>query len=629
MPLYVLTAETMAINIRSNPRIHGLRPPDSQSEVKLSQFADDTTLLLIDEQSITETFNIFELYERASGAKINKSKCKGLWCGAFAHRRDQLYGFDWFNDFIPEKILGQFFGNVDCTQMNWNSKIQKINNIIAAWRHRELSFKGKALVINGLLTSTLWYNATSLSMPSWAVSQIEQAIYSFFWNNKHPLVNRDILALPLKEGGFNIPRLETKIQAFRLNTLKRLLSGEDAHWKYFTAYFLRVSKMRLGKLVLALDYSPQRIDRDIPTFHKELLIAWHKHKQHRTRTHIPETLVDILNEPLFLNELITVHDKPLFYADWVAAGISRVKDICYEAVPGYLPTRAIHEILTGDNDTHTLSRTVRELNEIHSAIPQKWAQIICTDQSREPSTLQPCFDINNPNPGQPPRSILQCKTRNFYAQLHQTQKPVVPAIDYWKQTLQPEPAFNAKQWRTLYSPLITNKQGDVNWKIAHRVLPTALSLNRMGVYDTADCYRCGATDTVEHSIIECPTIDNFWNHVQTFVDKISNNNLPLTTGLKLLGKIPRADDPFGKRNADLINWTLTIARYAIHKSAVYHRVHNTTLPPEAIFAAVIKSHLRFQFKLYVSKHSQFYFPYDWCIGEAFAKVENNSLVFTF
>ena len=228
---------------------------------------------------------------------------------------------------------------------------------------------------------------------------MEQAIYSFFWNNKHPLVNRDILALPLKDGGFNIPRLETKIQAFRLNTLKRLLSGEDAHWKYFTAYFLRVSKMRLGKLVLALDYSPQRIDRDIPTFHKELLIAWHKHKQHRTRTHIPETLVDILNEPLFLNELITVHDKPLFYADWVAAGISRVKDICYETVPGYLPTRAIHEILTGDNDTRTLSRTARELNEIHSAIPQKWARIICTDQSREPSTLQPCFDINNPNPG--------------------------------------------------------------------------------------------------------------------------------------------------------------------------------------------------------------------------------------
>ena len=31
MPLYVLTAETMAINIRSNPRIHGIKPPGSQA----------------------------------------------------------------------------------------------------------------------------------------------------------------------------------------------------------------------------------------------------------------------------------------------------------------------------------------------------------------------------------------------------------------------------------------------------------------------------------------------------------------------------------------------------------------------------------------------------------------------
>ena len=184
MPLYVLTAETMACNIRNNPRIHGLRPPHSQAEVKLSQFADDTTLLLTDEQSITETFSTFDLYQRASGAKINKGKCKGLWCGAFAQRTDQLFGFEWYNDFIPDKILGQYFGNVDCTQRNWEAKIQKIQNIVAAWRHRDLSFKGRALLINTLLTSTLWYNFTSLSMPPWAITQIERLIYDFFWNYK-------------------------------------------------------------------------------------------------------------------------------------------------------------------------------------------------------------------------------------------------------------------------------------------------------------------------------------------------------------------------------------------------------------------------------------------------------------
>ena len=47
----------------------------------------------------------------------------------------------------------------------------------------------------------------------------------------------------------------------------------DAHWKYFTAYFLRVANTKLGKMTLVLDYSLQRIVGDIPAFHRELLMA--------------------------------------------------------------------------------------------------------------------------------------------------------------------------------------------------------------------------------------------------------------------------------------------------------------------------------------------------------------------
>ena len=525
MPLYVLTAETMAINIRKNPNIHGILSPQSEKEVKLSQFADDTTLLLTDESSITETFKVFDRYERASGAKINKSKCKGLWSGAFAHRTDQLHGFDWYNDYIPDKILGQYFGNADCTERNWEEKIQKIINILEAWRHRELSFKGRALLINSLVTSTLWYNVTSLAVPSWAIQQIEQVIYCFFWNNKHPLVNRDILALPLKEGGFNIPRLETRIQAFRLNTLRRLLSDEEAHWKHFTSHFLRISNLHLGKMTLIMDYPLHRINRDIPPFHKELLTAWHRHKILRTRTRPPESVTDILNEPLFMNSLISTEDKPLFFPDWITAGITRIKDICYEVIPKYLSLSAIHEMIT-DKTPRTLSKTTQELTELLNAIPLQWSQQIFTNAPRPPPTLQPCFMISSP--GQTPTDILSYKTRHFYSHLLEARKPVIPALDYWKLAFKPEPLFNAKLWRTLYSPLVTNKQGDVNWKIVHRVLPTALSLNRMNVYDSPNCHQCGMTDTIEHALLECPRVVNFWNYVQTFIDKISANNLQLT-----------------------------------------------------------------------------------------------------
>lgn len=243
MSLYILTAEIMAINIRSNNNIKGLQIPNSRDEAKLSQYADDTALLLAEDISANHSFKTLELYERASGAKINMEKCKGLWAGLFKTRNDQLLGFDWYNDYIPEKILGLYHGNIDCTQMNLTAKLSKIEGIINAWTHRDLSFRGKALVINGLLTSTLWYMATTLHIPEESIRDLETVIYNFFWSGKAHLVNRDILSLPLCEGGFNIQRIETKIYALRINTIKRLLDSSTAHWKHLLEHFLRTANL--------------------------------------------------------------------------------------------------------------------------------------------------------------------------------------------------------------------------------------------------------------------------------------------------------------------------------------------------------------------------------------------------
>ena len=140
----------------------------------------------------------------------------------------------------------------------------------------------------------------------------------------------------------------------------------------------------------------------------------------------------------------------------------------------------------------------------------------------------------------------------------------------------------------------------INWKIAHRALPTALSLNRMGVYTTPNCHRCGVTDTLEHAMLACPFVDNFWNEIQAYVDKITNKMLTLPTQVKLFGKVKTKNDPLGSRTIDLVNWTLTLTRWAIYKSAVNYRVRSLTIQLDTLFRAMVKSHLRFQFKLYRS-----------------------------
>ena len=184
--LHTFTAEIMASHIRQNNRIRGLKLPNSNEEIKLSQYADDTTFLLADDNSIAEAFNILDLYERASGAKINFEKCTGLWTGQYKDRSDQLLNFDWYNDYIPEKILGHYYGDIDCTVLNMEGKIQKFESIINAWTHRDLSYKGRTLVINGLLTSIIWYMATSMHIPDDSIQELERIIYKFFWKKKAP-----------------------------------------------------------------------------------------------------------------------------------------------------------------------------------------------------------------------------------------------------------------------------------------------------------------------------------------------------------------------------------------------------------------------------------------------------------
>ena len=77
--LYVLVAEVLACNIRANPCIVGISLPGSVSPLPvISQYVDDTSLVIITDDSIKATFDTYSLFEKGSGAKLNQSKSKGL-----------------------------------------------------------------------------------------------------------------------------------------------------------------------------------------------------------------------------------------------------------------------------------------------------------------------------------------------------------------------------------------------------------------------------------------------------------------------------------------------------------------------------------------------------------------------
>ena len=79
--LYVLYAEVLVCNIRSNPAITGLFLPGSATALPvLSQYADDTSVIVASNAAIV-AFATYKDFERGSCLKLNLGKCKGLWLG--------------------------------------------------------------------------------------------------------------------------------------------------------------------------------------------------------------------------------------------------------------------------------------------------------------------------------------------------------------------------------------------------------------------------------------------------------------------------------------------------------------------------------------------------------------------
>ena len=68
---------------------------------------------------------------------------------------------------VKVKVLGVFLGPGNLEEDNWRPRITAVENALNSWRQRSLSYKGKALVINALALSRVWYVASLIHVPRW------------------------------------------------------------------------------------------------------------------------------------------------------------------------------------------------------------------------------------------------------------------------------------------------------------------------------------------------------------------------------------------------------------------------------------------------------------------------------
>ena len=97
--LYVLVAETLAEAVREDSEIKGIRLPDGLI-YKWVGYSDDGNATLSDFNSVNKLFVLLEIYQRASGGKVNLQKIQGFLMGKLRYEKETPLDIRWTNEKI-------------------------------------------------------------------------------------------------------------------------------------------------------------------------------------------------------------------------------------------------------------------------------------------------------------------------------------------------------------------------------------------------------------------------------------------------------------------------------------------------------------------------------------------------
>ena len=142
--LFILSIEFLGEAIRKIEFISGIKLHDSH--IKISQYADDATIFLSNEQELDECIKTINEFGHHSGMSLNMSKCEGLWLRNLKNRQFncRLKGIKWPT--TPIKCLGIYVGHNkdECDRLNWTNKITKLKHVLEIWKcRRNLTLFGK------------------------------------------------------------------------------------------------------------------------------------------------------------------------------------------------------------------------------------------------------------------------------------------------------------------------------------------------------------------------------------------------------------------------------------------------------------------------------------------------------
>lgn len=508
--LALCVLELVALEIRKNNKIRGIVVGDM--EHKLFQFADDLNLTLMYEQeSLLETTQILDLFEKAVGLKVNYDKTSIYRIGSIQDSNAKLYSrkpFAWTNQ--PIKILGSYVcaNEEKMSEINIDNTLEKVQRIFELWHEKDLSLIGKVVVINALMGSLVNYQLNNMPLlTSKQIQKTERIFKDFLWGkSKRSKIALKKLYNTKEWGGLKLVDIQSK--DFALKT----------KWVYYYKNFDMVRNLancylpELGSDFWKCNMKIKVINENMEdSFWKDVAISWA-----HINYHTPKTRNQVLKEFIWLNSHIKIKGEQVFDAQLWKKGCHTIQDLLNEndkfmSFPEFVQKYG--------NCTDWLS-----YRGLISAIPKKWKEHI----------RQNIYDFET-DPGYQLafETITVKSTKSFYMNLIENKNLMRKNYQKWRDKLGADVVLTYEQYmdcfKNLFKLSVLPKYQSFQYRFLHRAIFLNKQLKIWKLSDTDRCTLCEDNyETIDHFFYECVEIKRFWTAFTSWFECLTDTEINLT-----------------------------------------------------------------------------------------------------
>ena len=298
--LFDLAIEPLASNIRKS-NIKGIEIPNLDETAKVTMFADDTTVILAQNDNLNELMEILNKWCHVSGAKFNVEKTEIIPIGTDQYRKNlnETRKLNGDGNAIPEtihiatdkeatRILGAWVRNDTNPSEPWKPIVETIKKDFARWLTHYPTLEGKRLVAQMIAGGKTQFLARAQGMLNEIAEQLQKMINEFSWEKKISSMKIEDLAKEIENGGRKVIDIKIRNEAVNLMWVKNYLKmGKDRpKWAYMMDEILRSSRPSRAKETpeeianwnpFTQDWRPKTKDKHIPKRIQQALALARKH----------------------------------------------------------------------------------------------------------------------------------------------------------------------------------------------------------------------------------------------------------------------------------------------------------------------------------------------------------------